>query len=89
MKKRKKDAPVERVETPSFTDPQGSWTGVPLDPFAEPVQDADDLCEKRANDGRPSTSPARHSRATSPSQGEVSRCGGDGRTVPARGMPHL
>ena len=27
MKKRKKDAPVERVETPSFTDPQGSWTG--------------------------------------------------------------
>ena len=26
MKKRKKDAPVERVETPSFTDPQGSWT---------------------------------------------------------------
>ena len=78
MKKRKKDAPVERVETPSFTDPQGSWTGVPLDPF-----------EKRANDGRPSASPARHSRATSPSQGEASRCGGDGRTVPARGMPHL
>ncbi|MEI3089216.1 MAG: hypothetical protein V8T01_04335 [Oscillospiraceae bacterium] len=24
MKKRKKDAPVERVETPSFTDPQGA-----------------------------------------------------------------
>ena len=43
MKKRKKDAPVERVETPSFTDPQGSWTGVPLDPFEEPVQDADEL----------------------------------------------
>ena len=43
MKQRKKDAPVERVETPSFTDPQGSWTGVPLDPFEEPVQDADDL----------------------------------------------
>ena len=43
MKKRKKDAPVERVETPSFPDPQGSWTGVPLDPFEEPVQDADDL----------------------------------------------
>ena len=43
MKKRKKDAPVERVETPSFTDPQGSWTGVPLDPFEEPVQDADNL----------------------------------------------
>ena len=43
MKKRKKDAPVERVESPSFTDPQGRWTGVPLDPFEEPVQDADDL----------------------------------------------
>ena len=43
MKKRKKDAPVERVETPSFTDPHGSWTGIPLDPFEERVQDADDL----------------------------------------------
>ena len=27
MKKRKKDAPVERVETPSFTDPQGELDG--------------------------------------------------------------
>lgn len=25
------------------TDPQGSWTGVPDDPFEEPQQDADDL----------------------------------------------
>ena len=34
---------MERIEVPSFTDPQGSWTGVPLDPSEEPVQDADDL----------------------------------------------
>ena len=27
----------------SPTDPQGSWTGVPLDRDEEPVQDADDL----------------------------------------------
>ena len=25
------------------TDPQGSWTGVPVDPKEKPVQDADDL----------------------------------------------
>lgn len=25
------------------TDPQGSWTGVPADPYEKPVQDADDL----------------------------------------------
>lgn len=25
------------------TDPQGSWTGTPADPWEEPVQDADDL----------------------------------------------
>lgn len=25
------------------TDPQGSWTGVPDDPWDVPVQDADDL----------------------------------------------
>ena len=43
MKKRKQDLPVEHVETPSFTDPQGSWTGVPADPTEKPVQDADDL----------------------------------------------
>ncbi len=46
MKKRKKPQsgdPLETIRTPSFTDPQGSWTGVPLDPCEEPVQDADDL----------------------------------------------
>ena len=25
------------------TDPQGSWTGIPADPYEVPVQDADDL----------------------------------------------
>lgn len=25
------------------TDPMGSWTGQPLDPYEDPVQDADDL----------------------------------------------
>ena len=47
MKKRKKDRAdaVQKImdTPPSFTDPQGSWTGVPLDPCEEPVQDADDL----------------------------------------------
>ena len=28
---------------PSKTDPMGSYTGVPEDPYDEPVQDADDL----------------------------------------------
>ena len=27
----------------SPTDPQGSWTGVPTNPYEKPVQDADDL----------------------------------------------
>lgn len=27
----------------SETDPQGSWTGKPEDPYETPVQDADDL----------------------------------------------
>ncbi len=27
----------------SKSDPQGSWTGVPENPFETPVQDADDL----------------------------------------------
>ena len=27
----------------SFTDPLGMYTGVPEDPYEEPVQDADDL----------------------------------------------
>ena len=28
---------------PPIADPMGSYTGVPEDPFEEPVQDADDL----------------------------------------------
>lgn len=28
---------------PSKTDPQGSWTGKPAEPYDIPVQDADDL----------------------------------------------
>ncbi len=31
-----------RMEKPE-TDPLGSYTGVPEDPYEEPVQDADDL----------------------------------------------
>ena len=47
MKKRRraeKDA-VEAIvnEGPSFTDPQGSWTGKPEAAHELPVQDADDL----------------------------------------------
>lgn len=47
MKKRRKQEPeaVREImeEGPSFTDPQGSWTGNPADELDEPVQDADDL----------------------------------------------
>ena len=48
MKRRsKKDRPglVPEIfaQQPSFTDPQGSWTGKPDDPMEKPVQDADDL----------------------------------------------
>ena len=47
MKKRRKQEPeaVREImeEGPSFTDPQGSWTGTPADELDEPVQDADDL----------------------------------------------
>lgn len=43
-KKQLKDA-VDAIENtpPSATDPQGSWTGLPADPYEVPVQDADDL----------------------------------------------
>ncbi len=27
----------------AMTDPQGMYTGVPADPYEEPIQDADDL----------------------------------------------
>ena len=47
MKKRKKrgdDAVQQIIDTPPrFTDPQGSWTGLPADELETPVQDADDL----------------------------------------------
>lgn len=48
MKKRdKKDRPdlVPEIfaQQPSFTDPQGSWTGLPMNEHEIPVQDADDL----------------------------------------------
>ena len=47
MKKRKKDRAdaVQKImdTPPSFTDTQGSWTGLPADEHETPVQDADDL----------------------------------------------
>ena len=43
-KHRQTDAVREIMEEgPSFTDPQGSWTGKPEDEHELPVQDADDL----------------------------------------------
>lgn len=48
MTKRKEDKPMEKARdmskfTAAKTDPQGSWTGRPADPYDIPVQDADDL----------------------------------------------
>lgn len=47
MNKRKKAHIAQTIEQllpqPSATDPQGSWTGLPLEPDELPVQDADDL----------------------------------------------
>lgn len=48
MKDRTEDKPMEKARemskfTAARTDPQGSWTGRPLDPYEVPVQDADDL----------------------------------------------
>lgn len=40
MKYRKK--PKDSLQARA-TDPQGSWTGVPANPWEKPVQDADDL----------------------------------------------
>ncbi len=42
MKKHKSVSPLT-PEPPSPTDPQGSYTGKPMDPLERPVQDADDL----------------------------------------------
>ena len=34
---------VDPRPSPIITDPQGAYTGRPVDPYAQPVQDADDL----------------------------------------------
>lgn len=44
----KKRTPMEKamdltIWQSARTDPQGSWTGTPADPWETPVQDADDL----------------------------------------------
>jgi len=43
--KKKQETPVQEEisERQSSTDPMGSWTGIPANPYEEPVQDADDL----------------------------------------------
>jgi hypothetical protein len=45
MKKKEPSAAVAAImaQPPSDTDPQGSWTGKPMDETEVPVQDADDL----------------------------------------------
>lgn len=48
MKRGPEDRPMKKAEemsrfTAAETDPMGSWTGQPLDPYEVPVQDADDL----------------------------------------------
>ena len=45
MKERKKSCQQrEEKRKEIITDPQGSWTGVPIDEYdLEPIQDADDL----------------------------------------------
>ena len=43
-RKQKRDLSMEKGPLGrSFTDPLGSYTGVPADPLDQPVQDADDL----------------------------------------------
>lgn len=47
-KDKKTNAPMEKAMDMSVwqsakTDPQGSYTGTPADPYEIPVQDADDL----------------------------------------------
>ena len=46
-KRRKENKPMEKARemsqfTAAKTDPQGSWTGCPADPYEVPVQDAAD-----------------------------------------------
>ena len=47
MKKRRKEridaAIAPLIPQPSDTDPQGSWTGLPMNEHEIPVQDVDDL----------------------------------------------
>lgn len=48
QKQKKTDKPMEKARelshfTAAKTDPMGSWTGQPIDPYEVPVQDADDL----------------------------------------------
>lgn len=48
MTKKRRQDPMEKARslsqmTAAKTDPNGSWTGRPLDPAEKPVQDADDL----------------------------------------------
>lgn len=47
-KRKNSDDPMEKameltIVQSAKTDPQGSWTGTPADPYEVPVQDADDL----------------------------------------------
>lgn len=39
----KTEHPEVSIMANEITDPLGSWTGVPKDPYEKPVQDADDL----------------------------------------------
>lgn len=43
VKKRKRKVILNIVDPPSKTDPLGMYTGVPENPYEEPVQDVDDL----------------------------------------------
>ena len=48
MKRELKNSPMEKAKqltnlAAPDVDPQGSWTGQPVDPHEVPVQDADDL----------------------------------------------
>ena len=48
MEKKRDKRPMEKAMDltawqSAKTDPQGSWTGAPADPYETPVQDADDL----------------------------------------------
>ena len=48
MEHRQPDRPMQKAKemsqfTAAKTDPMGSWTGRPLDPWEVPIQDAGDL----------------------------------------------